>query len=92
MAMMGNIMIKKIILLSALSFAVNADMLDDYNSEIVTYIELDKKIYPEFTHFTCVDEKLHKKHYGLVTDHMGNAVKCKNINITRKEYEKRSSI
>ena len=63
-----------------------ADMLQDFNSEVVEYIQTKHKILPEDTKFKCVKGILYKN--GRVQRcYTGNAQTCTTIFMTRGDYE-----
>ncbi len=77
-----------IIFLGLILYAKNSrgDMLQDYNSEVVEYIETKNGILPEYTKFKCNNGVLYKS--GRVQRmYTGKAQTCKVIELTRGDYE-----
>lgn len=63
-----------------------ADMLQDYNSEVVEYIQTEYKILSEYTKFICKKGILYKS--GRVQrKYTGKAQTCEVKLMTRGEYE-----
>ena len=63
-----------------------ANTLEEYNSEVVSYIETKYGVLPANTKFKCVNKVLYKSGY-VQREYTGKAQTCKTVKMTRGERE-----
>jgi len=74
------------ILIGLYTINAKADMMVDYNTEVVEYIETEYTILPEYTKFVCNRGILYKNG-SVQRKYTGIAQTCKTIKMTRAEHE-----